>query len=343
MLWKMFWALILGFALSGIAQSFISKEGMARRLGKPGWKELGRASFFGAMSSSCSYAAASMARVLFEKGAHIIPAFAFMFASTNLVVELSVVLWVMMGWKFVLAEFVGGIVLILVMSFLMKLFGPLDDFAAKQKKLSSEETSDRSAGGWIGAAQAFVSEIRMIWKDVAIGVTFAGFLMILVPSTFWQSLFLKNRLSGFWGLVENALMGPIVSMFSFVCSVGNIPLAQVLYRGGISFGGTISFIYADLIVIPLILIYKKYYGWKLALSMTAIFYASMVVAGLVVEFIFARLGLLPETTPNQMSMTRDFFRLDYTFWLNLVFGGVALVFFWLSRRAPVSEGEHCCH
>jgi uncharacterized membrane protein YraQ (UPF0718 family) len=342
MLWKMLWALILGFALSGIAQTFVSKEKMASLLGKPGMKEIARASFFGAASSSCSYAATSMARTLFEKGAHIIPAFAFMFASTNLVLELSVVLWVMMGWKFVLAEFVGGLILILVMAALMKLFGPLDAFAAKQIELSKtrEEEFEGSEKNWFIVGQAFVSEVKMIWKDVFIGVTVSGFLMVFVPDTFWQSLFLKNG-TGFWHLLENALIGPLVSMFSFVCSVGNIPLAATLYHGGISFGGTISFIYADLIIIPLILIYRKYYGTKLAFWITGIFYISMVIAGITVETLFSVLGLLPEPAHSQMMM--ESFKVDYTFWLNLVFVVIAGVLFWLAKRAPVSEESHCCH
>jgi uncharacterized membrane protein YraQ (UPF0718 family) len=342
MLWKMLWALILGFALSGIAQTFVSKEKMASLLGKPGLKELGRASFFGAASSSCSYAATSMARTLFEKGAHIIPAFAFMFASTNLVVELSVVLWVMMGWKFVLAEFVGGLILILVMAVLMKWFAPLDAFAAKQVELSRarEEEFEGVEKDWYTVGQAFVSEVQMIWKDVLIGVIISGFLMVFVPDSFWQSLFLKNG-SGFWRLLENALVGPLVSMFSFVCSVGNIPLAAVLYRGGISFGGTISFIYADLIIIPLILIYRKYYGTRLAFWMTGIFYVAMVIAGLTVEILFSALGLLPEPAQGQMMM--ESFKVDYTFWLNLIFAVIAGVLFWLAKRAPVSKESHCCH
>jgi uncharacterized membrane protein YraQ (UPF0718 family) len=346
MLWKMLWALILGFALSGIAQTFVSKEKMASLLGKPGVKELGLASFFGAASSSCSYAATSMARTLFEKGAHIIPAFAFMFASTNLVVELSVVLWVMMGWKFVLAEFVGGVILILVMAVLMKIFAPLDAFAAKQAELSQarEEEFEGAEKNWFTVGRAFVSEVQMIWKDVLIGVTVSGFLMVFVPNDFWQSIFLKNG-AGVWRLLENAFVGPLVSMLSFVCSVGNIPLAAVLYHGGISFGGTISFIYADLIVIPIILIYRKYYGSRLAFWMTGIFYVSMVIAGLAVEELFNALGWLPQAAQDQM-MTEssfEFFRMDYTLWLNLVFVIVAGILFWLAERAPVSEESQCCH
>jgi uncharacterized membrane protein YraQ (UPF0718 family) len=288
-----------------------------------------------------------MARTLFEKGANIIPAFAFMFASTNLVLELSVVLWVLMGWRFVLAEFLGGLILILVMAVLMKTIGPLEAFREKQRELAkNEEPLTHSEHNWVEVAAAFVSEIKMIWKDVAIGVSVSGFLMVYVPTSFWKTLFFQSG-SGLEKQIENAMMGPLVSMLSFVCSVGNIPLASVLYRSGISFGGTISFIYADLIVIPLILIYRKYYGWKLALSMTGIFYLSMVIAGLIAEWGFQALGLLPTPVPISESMGQmssfDFFRLDYTFWLNLAFSVLAAVLFWLSRQAPENREEHCCH
>jgi uncharacterized protein len=349
MLWKMLWALILGFSLSALAQTFVSNRKIASLLGKPGLREVGRATFFGAMSSSCTYAATSVARALFEKGAHIIPVLAFMFASTNLVLELSVVLWAMMGWKFVLAELIGGLILIFVMTLLMKLFAPLDAFKAKQAliargKESPNNSEDDSERGLPQMAQAFVSEIQMIWKDVAIGVAVSGVLMVFVPSAFWQVLFIKDG-SETLCLIENALVGPLVSMLSFVCSVGNIPLASVLYHGGISFGGTISFIYADLIVIPLILIYRKYYGSRLALWITAIFYFSMVIAGLSVEVLFKVFGLLPEASKDQMNMevSFDFFRVDYTFWLNLIFIVLAFVLFKLAKKASAAEEDHCCH
>lgn len=362
MLWEIFWALVLGFALSGVVMAFVPKKKIARALGRSGAKELGIAAFFGMISSSCSYAAAAMARSLFQKGAHIVPALAFMLASTNLVIELSAVLWVLMGWQFVVAELVGGLILILIMAALMRFFGPLKAFEEKQQQLShgdggslaaDDEAADwRTLEGWRKAARAFVMEWRMIWQDIVIGVVVSGFLMVLVPDRFWQALFLQNQ-NGVGSasgvsvpqIVENALVGPLVSVVSFVCSVGNIPLASVLYHGGIAFGGAISFIYADLIIIPMILVYRRYYGGRLALWIAGIFYVAMVAAGILVELLFKCLGWTPERRAMGELQHLRFFEMNYTFWLNIAFfiAGAALV--WLARSGGGEEeaAGDCCH
>ncbi len=362
MFWEIFWALILGFALSGIVMTFVPKEKMVKLLGRPGLKELGLAALFGASSSSCSYAAAAMTKSIYQKGAHIIPALAFMLASTNLVVELSVILWVLMGWQFVMGEFVGGLLMIAIMSALMKAFGPLRAFEERRRALNTEEESDSefdakdeshrffSLEGWRSVARSFVSEWRMIGKDIAIGMLVSGLLMAVVPDSFWARLFLRNGAGARQDhsalkLVENALVGPLVSMFSFVCSVGNIPLAHALYRGGIGFGGALSFIYADLIIIPLILVYRKYYGWRLALWITGIFYVSMVSAGILMDLAFTALKLLPSSAQAMMQMDSGspFFKFNYTFWLNLVFAGIAITLVILARSGPDEGPDHCCH
>jgi uncharacterized membrane protein YraQ (UPF0718 family) len=345
MFWLIFWALILGFMISGAVQAFVSKKRMAELLGRSDLKSIALASFFGATSSSCSYAATSMARTLFQKGAHIVPALAFMIASTNLVLELSIVLWTLMGWQFVLAEFVGGGVLILLVAVLMKAFGPLRAFEAKRAELDAEDEmeddselpSPMTREGWAIAARSFVSEWKMIWKDVVLGVLISGFLMVFVSDSFWQSLFRGGR-------IGNALVGPIVSMLSFVCSVGNIPMANVLYHGGIGFGGAIAFIYADLIIIPLILIYRKYYGWKLGLWITGVLYLSMAATGVIIDLLFTALGLIPGGQPMAMGASEGagFFQLNYTFWLNLIFFALAIGFVVLARSAKEPE-HHCCH
>lgn len=341
--WMIFWALALGFLISGIVRAFVSKKRVASLLGRPDFKSLGLASFFGATSSSCSYAAASMARSLFEKGANIVPALAFMIASTNLVLELSIVLWVLMGWQFVVAEFVGGGILIFIMSLLMLTIGPMEEFkklqlAAQQEAEEDDDEEDaadwRTREGWALAARAFVDEWKMIWVEIVIGLLISGFLMEFVPDSFWQSLFLQDTGSGVFKLLENAFVGPLVSMISFVCSVGNIPMANVLYQGGISFGGAISFIYADLIIIPLILIYRKYYGWKLALWITGIFYVSMALTGVVVDLLF-RAVPPPAHQGHAMEMS-------HTLWLNIVFFVLAVGMTIFARSAPVAE-HHCCH
>jgi uncharacterized membrane protein YraQ (UPF0718 family) len=322
MTWSIFWALMLGFIISGLIMAFVPKGRLTNILGKAGPKEIFLATFFGALSSSCSYAAASMSRSLFQKGAHIVSALAFLLASTNLVLELSLVLWVMLGWQFVLAEFFGGIILIFFMSIFMKILAPLEKFEERRVKLQEENVltdepgNPRTRDGWILASQEFIMELKMIWQDIVLGLLISAVIMVLVPQNFWQKLFLTES-SSWFKIFENALIGPIVSLLSFVCSVGNIPLAQTLYHGGISFGGTISFIFADLIIIPLILIYKKYYGWRLALWITGIFYASMVLAGLTVELLFSYLNLIPIPTVEMSPMTSvGFIKVNYTFWLN---------------------------
>ena len=352
MFWNMFWALVLGFALSGVVTSFVSKKKTARLLGKPGFKELGLALFFGASSSSCSYAAASMTRSLFRKGAHIIPALAFMLASTNLVIELSSVLWVMMGWQFVVAELMGGIVLVLIMAALMQLFGPLEAFALKQKELNiGLVDSDDEVGPkehWRNTAKTFMAEWQMLWKDILLGVVISGFLMVLVPDHLWQSIFLQSTSAGseqfsFIQSFENGLVGPLISVLSFVCSVGNIPLASVLYHGGITFGGAISFIYADLIIIPLILIYRRYYGTKLALWITGIFYVSMAATGIVIDLLFHSLNWIPPRHVMGKMTEMHFFEMNYTFWLNVIFFGVAVVLVWIAKSSPIEKESSCCH
>ena len=359
MFWTILWALILGFALSGVVMAFVSKSKMVRLLGKPGPKEIGLALFFGAVSSSCSYAAAAMARSIFQKGAHIIPALAFMLASTNLVVELSAILWIMMGWQFVLAEFFGGIILVFVMAGLMGWLAPLQEFEKRRSAFDHltqehghEATADvpadpRRLEGWRRVARSFTMEWRMIWKDIALGVVIGGFVMALVPDTFWQTLFLQNgsETHGMLQIVENSLVGPIISAVSFVCSIGNIPVASALYHGGITFGGTISFIYADLIIIPLILVYRKYYGWKLTIWITGVFYVSMVVTGIAVELIFSALGWMPHRHAMRTMDNMHFFELNYTLWLNIAFLVIAGILVWLSHAGGNQNkaDESCCH
>ena len=349
--WKIFWALVLGFAISGAVQAFVPRRRMAQVMGNAGPASIGRASFFGAISSSCSYAAAAMSRSVFMRGAHIVPALAFMVAATNLVIELGIVLWSLMGWQFVLAEFVGGIMLITILALLMRSFGPVTDFNALRER---EQSDDEQAGtvpaftslaGWRIAASRFVMDWSMIWKDIAIGVTVAGVLMVWVPDAAWKALFLAGDGSGAPGalqIIENALVGPLVAMVSFVCSVGNIPLAAVLFNSGISFGGALAFIYGDLIVIPMILVYRRYYGWKLALWVAGLLYIAMVLTGIAMELLFQGLSLVPERTMSDIGQMQ-FFALDYTFWLNLLFAGVAAVLVWLARGAEDSGGDCCEH
>jgi uncharacterized protein len=355
MFWQTLWALVLGFTLSGAVQAFVSKETMQRTLGDHRPKAVTRASAFGMVSSSCSYAASAMAKSLFQKGADFVSSMVFMFASTNLVLELGVLLLVLMGWQFAAAEFVGGPIMIVLLAltggFVVRgalaarartrlragaagghdhhheMAGVSDE---RQEELERAPWREKltSASAWSDAASYTMADIRMLRKELVIGYGVAGFLAVLVPMGVWNDVFLHGH--GFWTSVENALIGPVIAFVSFVCSIGNVPMAAALWHGGISFGGVISFIFADLIVLPLVLIYRKYYGWKLTLRLVAWFYGVMVTAALLTEGLFHLAGAVPTSRPEVIVETH--FEWNYTTYLNIVFLGVFAVLFWLYRH-----------
>jgi uncharacterized membrane protein YraQ (UPF0718 family) len=352
MLWATFWALVLGFTISGVLQVFVSKEQMSRAFGRTNLGSVSLATGLGAASSSCSYAAVAAARSAIRQGAALVPALAFMFASTNLVIELGAVLWVLMGWQFVVAEVFGAFVLIFIMWLLIRAFLPKNieteiragvanqqpdrachsphsphlphchskDSGAEVAAASSSGRAEQQ-GRWTRVAHAFVGDWAMLWKEILGGFVIAGFLATLVPHDWWKALFLQSG-PAVVRSIENALVGPTVAMLSFVCSVGNIPLASLLWAHGISFGGVISFIYADLIVIPIIIIYAKYYGVRAAAWITAIFYASMVLAGIIVDLVFSALGLIPQGARPPSAVEHAHIIWNYTSWLDLI----ALIF-----------------
>jgi uncharacterized membrane protein YraQ (UPF0718 family) len=329
---------VLGFGVSAALQVFVSKERMTRLLGRPGLKEMLFATFFGAASSSCSYAAASIGRSAFQKGAALIPALAFMFASTNLVVELGAVIWVLMGWHFVLAEIAGAVVLIAVMWLLMSIFFPKDLEAEVREHAKIEihnsdhcHHEDHASGQWSRLASAFWMDWAMLWKELVAGFLIAGFLAALVPPDWWKSLFVETG-SPLLRLIENAAVGPIIAILSFVCSVGNIPLASLLWANGISFGGVISFIYADLLVIPLILIYRKYFGTRVTIYIVIIFYASMVAAGVIVDLLFSTANLIQRGARPVSPIEHATFAWNYTTWLDLVALAIAACLLLVRRR-----------
>ena len=333
MLWETLWALVLGFGISACLQVFVSKEQMARAFGRAGLREVAIATGLGAASSSCSYAAVAAAKTAFKKGAALVPVLAFMFASTNLVVELGAVLWLLMGWHFVLAETIGALVLVAVMWLIVRLSLPkgLEEEARKHAEEAEEkschehgtESVEREASSVQHSpsrlpmvADAFFMDWSMLWKELLAGFLIAGFAMALVPPNWWQGLFLTSGPAPL-RLIENAIVGPIIAVGSFVCSVGNIPLASLLWANGISFGGVISFIYADLIVIPLLIIYRKYYGAKAAIYITVVLFASMVLAGIIVDLLFAALGLIPSGPRPQSPVAQASFAWNYTTWLDI--------------------------
>lgn len=348
--WEILWPLILGFALSGAIQAVVSKRQMSKLLPDDRPRTLALASGLGAASSSCSYAAVALARSLFRKGADFTAAMAFEIASTNLVIELGVIMVVLLGWQFTAAEFVGGPLIIITLAVLFRLFltpklvnaarkqaekglsgrmeghAAMDDMAVKGnasvwRKLISPE-------GQTATSHFFIMDWASIWTDIVLGLLIAGALAAWIPESWWRTLFFTNHHT--WSLIWGPLLGPLIAVLSFVCSVGNIPLAAVLWNGGISFGGVIAFIFADLIVLPILRIYKKYYGLKMAIFLFWTFYVAMAAAGYMVELIFAVLHLTPNIRNAKVLEAHISF--NYTTILNIVFLGLASLLIWRFLR-----------
>src|SRR5438132_2899604 len=312
MTWEVLWALILGFGLSAVVQAVVSKREMGRLMPDDSPKTLAIASGLGAASSSCSYASVALARSLFRKGANFTAAMVFEIASTNLVIELGIIMALLLGWQFVLGEFVGGPLMIVFLAILFRIFlkGRLVDEARAEAEKGRPGSMEghaemdmsvdnhrslwerlRSPEGLTAVANNFVMDWAAVARDVFGGLLIAGALAAWVPNSFWQRFFLEHHatVAKFWG----PIVGPAVAIVSFVCSIGNVPLAAVLWNGGISFGGVLAFIFADLIILPILDIYRKYYGWRMAGFLLVTFYATMVGAGLIVEFLFQALGITP--------------------------------------------------
>jgi uncharacterized membrane protein YraQ (UPF0718 family)/YHS domain-containing protein len=361
MFWETLWPLVLGFGLSGAVQSFVSRDAMQRQLGDHRARTVVRASGYGMVSSSCSYAASAMAKSLFAKGADYIAAMVFMFASTNLVIELGIVLVVLLGWQFAVSEFVGGIIMIVLLATLGALWlrGRLVVQAGERLRAADDEhheehdhdhehqhdhqhgTADgtdvtrlpwparlRSRAGWADSATYTMADLTMLRRELVVGYAVAGFLAVLVPTSVWQAVFISGH--GFWTSVENAVVGPFVAIISFVCSIGNVPLAAALWKGGISFGGVIAFIFADLIAFPLLMIYRRFYSTRLMLRMLVVFWALMSTAGLVTGAIFSGAGLVPTARPTTVAPAH--FSWDYTTYLNIVFLALFGLLYWTYRN-----------
>jgi uncharacterized membrane protein YraQ (UPF0718 family) len=355
MAWEVWWALVLGFLLSGIVQAWVPRTQMTRTLGGRGPRALALGTVFGAASSSCSYAAVAIAKSAFQKGASLASAMAFQFASTNLVFEIGIVIWIFIGWQFTAAEFVGGLILIvLVWLAIVLLISPREEEKAREHALAADTGHvHHSAGGgsrllslaaWQDVARNFMHDWKMLWKEIIAGFLIAGFVALL-PMSFFNDLFLTDT-GGTVQLLQNVLVGPVVAVLSFVCSVGNVPLAAVLWAGGISFGGVIAFIYADLIIIPLAIIYARYYGRRLAALLVGVMFGAMVLAALAVDGIFSWAGLVPSDRPSIDSIASRGISWNYTTALNIVFSFVALALLWVSRRprgAPVEAAAHPAH
>jgi uncharacterized protein len=346
MTWQVTWSLILGFTLSAVIEALVRKSTIARLLPDDGPQSLATATGLGAASSSCSYAAVALARSLFRKGANFTSAMAFQFASTNLVIELGLILALLLGWQFTAAEFVGGPLMIVTLALVFRRLlsprlvehareqadkavpGSMEGHAAMDMSISTTGSFWRrlaSRDGATAVSHNFVMEWAAVLRDIAIGLLIAGAAAAWIPDDFWQHLFFTDHplAAKIWG----PIIGPLVAVAAFVCSIGNVPLAAVLWNGGISFGGVVSFIFADLIILPIVVIYAKYYGHRMAWFLTGTFYLTMVVAGYVVELLFGALQLIP-AGPRHAKVGETGISWNYTTWLNIVFLALAALLVW---------------
>jgi uncharacterized protein len=374
MTWEITWSLILGFTLAAVIQALVRRQTITRLLGDDSPKTLARATGLGAASSSCSYAAVALARSLFRKGASFTAAMVFEIASTNLVIELGIILALLISWQFTLAEFIGGPIMIVLVAVAFRIFvrqrlidaareqsdkglaGSMEGHAAMDMSITATGSFWRrlaSREGYTSVSHIFVMEWASVIRDIVVGLLIAGAVGAWVPDSFWRHLFLTGHplAARLWGPV----IGPVISLLSFVCSIGNVPLAGVLWNGGISFGGVTAFIFADLIIIPILIIYRKYYGTKMMLAILGIFYAAMVLAGYIIEFLFGALGLVP--AERAAKVAEQGIQWNYTTILNIIFLLLAaglLVRFFRSGGGPMlkmmgsspdaqEHTEHCEH
>ena len=340
--WKAGWAFVLGYFVSAAIQAFVPKARLTPYMGSANVKGISLATAFGAASSSCSFAALAAARSLVMKGAHFIAAIAFMFASTNLVIELGILILIFLGWQFLAAEIIGGVLLIVISSVLIRLTFPKRWFEQARDRVEQQGEADeddfdwrrrmRSREGWNLLGHRFVSDWKMVWKEILIGFTIAGFVAVFVPARVWSGIFLQDLqgvLPAWLIALENAIVAPFVAAATFIGSMGNIPLATVLNSNGVMFAGIMGFIYSDLMVPPLIMINARYYGWRVALYIAGVMFVSIVLTALLLHYLFKVLGIMPGSQRQLDEVTR--FAFDYTFFLNLFFVLVAAVMVWLHR------------
>ncbi|HET6849330.1 MAG TPA: permease [Gaiellales bacterium] len=349
MAWDVWWALVLGFAISAIVQAWVPRGRIESAMAGAGPRPVGVATLLGAASSSCSYAAVAIGKSLFQKGASAASAMAFQFASTNLVWELGLVLWVLIGWQFTLAEYLGGLVMIALMAlFIRVVVSPSLEREARQHALAADTGHQHHMAGdsmplrqrltsmsaWSDVAHNFRGDWQMLWKEISIGFLLAGFIGLL-GNGFFQSLFLTDA-PGPVSAIENALIGPLIAILSFVCSVGNVPLAAVLWSGGISFGGVLAFIFADLLVLPILAIYRKYYGMAFTIRITALMFTTMVIAALAIDGLFTVAGIVPETRPGRADIFAPI-TVDYKLVLNVLATVAFAALFGLTMRRGATD------
>lgn len=357
--WMALWAFALGYIISSMIQVFVTRQRMKQAMGQAGARSVVLATFFGFISSSCSFAALATTKSLFKKGAGLVPSLAFLLASTNLVIELGIVIAVFLSWHFVVGEYVGGLLLIVVMWLFVKLTQPKGLVRRVREKLrddgddaDEQDVPDwrkmiRSKEGWAKVGRRYLMEWKMVWKDVTVGFTVAGIIAAFVPPEVFQHLFIGIGHRGadgasslsFFQVIEHVLVGPLAAFMTFIGSMGNIPLAGILYRNGVSVAGIMAFIFSDLVVFPVLRINAKYYNWRMSLYILVTLLVALVVASLAIHYGFHALGLEPRAKGGQ-SQEQHFFKLNYTTFLNIAFLAASGFLIWLHRQLPKMDHDH---
>lgn len=331
--WMALWAFILGYLISSGIQIFVTEKKMEETMGGKDSKGVLLGTFFGFISSSCSFAALASTKSLFKKGAGFIPSIAFLLASTNLVIELGIIIAIFLGWQFVVGEYFGGILLILISWLLVRLINPKKLIKQARERLKGEEDDDektdkdwkekmKSETAWAKVAKQYAMEWKMVWKDVTIGFTIAGVVAAFVPDSFFRTLFINSgpevQSYSFFTILEHIIVGPVAAFLTFIGSMGNIPLAALLFGKGVSFAGVMAFIFSDLVVFPVLRINAKYYGWKMSLFILFLLFSALIGTSLLLHYSFDLLSILPDPA-NVKILESDHFQIDYTFFLNLIF------------------------
>lgn len=349
--WVAFWAFGLGYLVSAVIQLFVSRDRMRHAMGDEDLGSMSLAGFFGFISSSCSFAALATTRALFAKGAGFVPSMAFLLASTNLVIELGIVISVFLSWQFVVAEYVGGLILIVVMWGLVALWRPQKLIENVRQSLEAGEEDEpedpadltQSPALWSKMAKAYLMEWQMVWKDVTVGFTIAGIIAAFVPAEFFTWLFPGTGEEGtrsFLEVLSHTVIGPIAAFFTFIGSMGNIPLAGLLFANGVSVAGIMAFIFSDLVVFPVIRVNAQFYGWKMALYIAGLFLGALILTALATHYGFALLGLEPQSAAKGMMEPSERFKIDYTFWFNMGFLALTAAFGWLAWRGSRGHEGH---
>lgn len=331
--WMALWAFILGYIISSMIQIFVTEKKMQKTMGENEGKSVLLGTFFGFISSSCSFSALAGTKSIFKKGASFVSSIAFLLASTNLVIELGIIISIFLGWQFVVGEYVGGILLIGISWILIRLINPKKLIEKARKNLENEDDDEmdgskdwkkqiKNEDSWTRVAKKYKMEWQMVWKDVTVGFTVAGITAAFVPDSFFQTLFINSGQGNtdftFLEILEHIVVGPVAAFLTFIGSMGNIPLAALLFGKGVSFAGVMAFIFSDLVVFPVLRINAKYYGWKMSLFITFLLFTALIGTALALHYGFDLLNMLPDSSQVKIQDS-EFFKIDYTFFLNVAF------------------------